>query len=130
MKSYVILNVKRLVAEAEKLSRTERTYWSRGVASLIRDYAEDVLKEHDGEEVTSDEFYKLWDCGNDTLRDAVYGGSYDICNYDIAKRLLSPSEFKKSKEGMRRPNRNEEWLDIEYRAICCAMSKSFLILSK
>ena len=128
--SYVIIDVKRLVAESEKMSRTERTYWSRGVASLIRDYAEEVLSEHDGEELNVQDFYKLWNCGAETLRDAVYGGSYDIWNYDIAKRLCSPSVFKKSKEGMRRPNRYEEWLDVEYSAICCAMSKSFLILSK
>ena len=112
------------------MSRTERSDWSRGVASLIRDYAEEVLSEHDGEELNAQEFYKIWNCGADTLRDAVYGGSYDVWNYDIAKRLCTPSALKKSNEGMRRPNRREEWIDIEYSAICCAMSKSFLILSK
>lgn len=128
MMSYVLIDVKRLVAEAEKMSRTERSYWSRGVASLIRDYGEDVLGEHDGEIISARDFYKIWNCGNDSLRDAVYGGCFDIWNYDIAKRLCTPSELKKSNEGMRRPNRNEEWLDVEIRAMYQAMYKSLDIM--
>lgn len=126
--SYVLIDVKRLVAEAEKLGKSERSYWSRGVASLIRDYGEDVLKEHDGEIISAKDFYKLWNCGNDSLRDAVYSGSFDIWNYDIAKRLCTPSELKKSKEGMRNPNKRENWLDVETRAMYQAMYKSLSIM--
>lgn len=128
MMSYVIIDVKKLVAEAEKMSRTERSYWSRGVASLIRDYAEKVLSEHDGEIISARDFYKLWNCGADSLRDAAYGGSFDIWNYDIAKRLCTPSEFRKNNEGMRNPNKREIWLDVEYRAMYQAMYKSFAIM--
>ena len=126
--SYVLIDVKRLVAEAEKLIKSERSCWSRGVASLIRDYGEDVLGEHDGEIISARDFYKLWNCGAETLRDAVYGGSFDIWNYDIAKRLCTPSELKKSNEGMRRPNKSENWLDVEIRAMYQAMYKSFAIM--
>ena len=130
MMSYVIIDVRRLVAEAEKLSRTERSCWSRGVASLIRDYAEEVLQEHDGETVSNKELFRLWNCGNETLRDAVYYGCFDIWNYDIAKRLCTPSQFKKSKEGMRSPNRCETWLDVEYKAIYRAVCLTYNILAK
>lgn len=126
--SYVLIDVKRLVAEAEKLSRTERSCWNRGVASLIRDYAYEVLEEHDGEIISARDFYKLWNCGAETLRDAVYGGCFDIWNYDIAKRLCTPSELKKSNEGMRRPNKREDWLDVEIRAMYQAMYKSLDIM--
>lgn len=126
----IIIDVKRLVEEAEKLSRTERSCWSRGVASLVRDYAEDVLREHDGETATIKEFDQLWNCGAETLRDAVYGGCFDIWNYDIAKRLCTPSEFKRTKEGMREPNRRETWLDVEYRAICRAVCLAWSISTK
>lgn len=126
--SYVLIDVKRLVAEAEKLSKSERSCWSRGVASLIRDYGEDVLGEHDGEIISARDFYKLWNCGADSLRDAVYGGCFDIWNYDIAKRLCTPSELKKSNEGMRSPNKRENWLDVEIRAMYQAMYKSFAIM--
>ena len=128
MMSYVVIDVKRLVAEAEKMSKSERTYWSRGVASLIRDYGEDVLGEHDGEIISVRDFYKLWNCGNDSLRDAVYGGCFDIWNYDIAKRLCTPSGLKKSNEGMRNPNKREEWIDVELIAVQQAMYKSFAIM--
>lgn len=128
MMSYVLIDVKRLVAEAEKLIKSERSCWGRGVASLISDYAEKVLKEHDGEKVSNKDFFRLWSCGADTIRDAVYGGSFDIYNYDIAKRLCTPSELKKSNEGMRNPNKRENWLDVETRAIYQAMYKSFEIM--
>lgn len=126
--SYVIIDVKRLVAEAEKLSRTERSCWSRGVASLIRDYAENVLGDHDGEIISAIDFYKLWNRGADSLRDAVYGGSFDIWNYDIAKRLCTPSDLKKSNEGMRSPNKRQEWIDVELIAVQQAMYKSLEIM--
>lgn len=126
--SYVLIDVKRLVAEAEKMSKSERSYWSRGVASLIRDYAEEVLQEHDGEIVSARDFYKLWNCGADSLREAVYGGCFDVWNYDIEKRLCTPSELKKSNEGTRRPNKNKNWFDVEIEAMYQAMYKSFAIM--
>lgn len=126
----ITIDVKKLIAEAEKLSKSERSCWSRGVASLIRDYAEEVLHEHDGEEVSNKELFKLWSCGAETLRDAVYGGCFDIWNYDIAHRLCTPSELKKSNEGMRNPNRCETWLDVEYRAIYRAICLTYNILAK
>ena len=128
MMSFILIDVKRLVAEAEKLIKSERSCWSRGVASLIRDYGEDVLGEHDGEIISARGFYKLWHRGNDSLRDAVYAGSFDIWNYDIAKRLCTPSELKKSNEGVRNPNKRENWFDVETRAIYEAMYKSFAIM--
>lgn len=126
----IIIDVKKLIAEAEKMSKTERSCWSRAVASLIRDYAADVLGEHDGETVSNKELFRLWSCGSETLKDAVYGGCFDIWNYDIAKRLCTPSEFKRSNEGMRNPNRRENWLDVEYRAIYRAVCLAYNILSK
>lgn len=124
------IDVKRLVDEAEKLSKSERSYWKRGVATIIRDYAEDVLKEHDGEEVVSNEFYKLWNCGADTLEQSVYGGNYDIWDGDIARRLCTPSELKKKDGGRLEPNATETWLDVELRAVHQAMHKAERILAK
>ena len=46
-----------------------------------------------------------------------YGGCSLIYDGDIAERTCSPSEFKKSREGERRPNANEEWLDVQARAL-------------
>lgn len=46
-----------------------------------------------------------------------YGGSSLIYDYDIAERLCSPSELKRCKEGERAPNANENWLDVQARAL-------------
>lgn len=46
-----------------------------------------------------------------------WGGCSLIYNSDIAERLCSPSEFKKTNCGERRPNSQEEWLDTQARAL-------------
>jgi hypothetical protein len=46
-----------------------------------------------------------------------WGGSALIYDGDIAERLCSPSEYKRSREGERRPNSREEWLDVQARAL-------------
>lgn len=45
------------------------------------------------------------------------GGSSLIYNEDIAARLCTPSELKKTRNGERRPNAREEWLDTQARAL-------------
>ena len=40
-----------------------------------------------------------------------------IYNEDIAERLCTPSELKKTRHGERRPNAREEWLDTQARAL-------------
>ena len=46
-----------------------------------------------------------------------YGGSALISDVDICRRLCSPSEIKKTKNGKRRPNKQENWMDIQARAL-------------
>lgn len=36
---------------------------------------------------------------------------------DIAAALCNPSELKKTRNGERRPNSQEEWLDVQARAL-------------
>ena len=48
------------------------------------------------------------------------GGSSYVYDGDIAKTLCSPSELKKvryKEGGFRKPNRDEEWLDVQARAL-------------
>lgn len=49
-----------------------------------------------------------------------WGGCALIYNGDIAARLCCPSELKKTREGERRPNSREEWLDVQARALAQA----------
>lgn len=47
--------------------------------------------------------------------------SWDGCaliyDGDIARHYCTPSELKKTKNGQRRPNSREEWLDVQARAL-------------
>lgn len=54
-----------------------------------------------------------------------WGGCSLIYNGSIAERLCTPSELKKTRNGERRPNSREEWLDTQARALyqACDMVK-------
>lgn len=46
-----------------------------------------------------------------------WGGCSLIYDSDIAERLCNPSKLKKTRNGERRPNAREEWLDTQARAL-------------
>jgi hypothetical protein len=46
-----------------------------------------------------------------------WGGCSLIYNEDIAKRLCTPSELRKTKNGELQPNKDEQWLDTQARAL-------------
>ncbi|MEG1562512.1 MAG: hypothetical protein RR365_02105 [Bacteroides sp.] len=46
-----------------------------------------------------------------------WGGCADVYDCDICEHLCSPSEQKKRRGGELRPNANEEWLDVQARAL-------------
>jgi hypothetical protein len=54
--------------------------------------------------------------GAESWRAYSYGGCSLVYNADIAERLCSPSEYRKTKEGERAPNSKEAWLDVQARA--------------
>jgi hypothetical protein len=54
--------------------------------------------------------------GAESWRAYSYGGCSLIYDADIAERLCSPSEYRKTKEGERAPNSRETWLDVQARA--------------
>lgn len=55
--------------------------------------------------------------GATSWREYSYGGNSLIYDADIAERLCSPSELKRSLDGKRNPNRRESWLDVQTRAL-------------
>ena len=60
--------------------------------------------------------------GADSWDQYSWGGSALIYDGDIAARLCCPSELKKNRDGERRPNSREEWLDVQARALWQASS--------
>lgn len=110
-------------------ARKDRSAWSKGVTmyalELLEEYQERAA--YEGREVADREEFKAWLLnGADSWESYSYGGSSLIYNGDIAERLCCPSEYKRTREGERRPNSREEWLDVQARALyqaACRLSR-------
>ena len=95
-----------------------RSTWSKGV----KEYAIELLDQlEDTDEITE----KVLLNGAENWESYSWGGCSLIYNEDIAKRLCTQSELKRTKNGERRPNSSEQWLDTQARALYQA---SMLIL--
>lgn len=55
--------------------------------------------------------------GADDWSQYSWGGCSLCYDSDIAERLCTPSELKRKRDGDLRPNRSEEWLDVQARAL-------------
>ena len=55
--------------------------------------------------------------GARSWHDYSWGGCSLIYDRDIANRVCTISELKKTDNGTKRPNRREEWLDVQARAL-------------
>lgn len=98
-----------------------RSAWDRGV----KEYAYELVEGLEVEEIPTDsqELKSLLLNGADTWKQYSWGGCALIYDCDIAKRLCTPSELKKVKGGERKPNRREEWLDVQARALLQAANR-------
>lgn len=94
-------------------ARRDRSAWDRGVTA----YAIDMLADLDGDaELTARTVERTLLNGAPTWHDYSWGGCALIYDADIAERLCTPSELRKTRNGQRRPNAQEEWLDVQARA--------------
>lgn len=107
-------------------ARKDRSAWDKGVTV----YAVDLLDEYqerakfEGREAADRKEFKEWLLnGASTWSEYSWGGSARIYNGDIAKLLCSPSELKRTRNGERRPNSQEEWLDTQARALAQAANR-------
>lgn len=92
----------------------ERSAWRRGV----RQYAIDLLDSFpDYRDITSENCREILLNGAASWKEWAYGGNGLIYDTDIAKRLCSPSEFRKRRGGELEPSSRESWLDVEARAV-------------
>ena len=93
----------------------QKSAWKRGVFA----YAHELAAEAAG---------RTWVKTPKTVEEALLngapswsaysdGGSAFIYDADIAARLCTPSELKRSLDGKRNPNRRERWLDVQARAL-------------
>lgn len=92
-----------------------RSAWNKGVKAYALDILEDMPR--------NVEYGSVAALKADALNGAMnwkqysWGGCSLVYDEDIAKRLCTPSELKKTNNGKRRPNATETWLDVQARAL-------------
>lgn len=108
-----------------------RSAWDRGVNAYALELLE-VLEDrasYEGREPADTKEAREWMMNGARDWSAYsYGGSSLIYDGDIAERLCCPSELRKTRNGERRPNSREEWLDVQARALfqaCNRICKAF-----
>ena len=112
-----------LVKEIKKAldNKKLRSAWDKGVNLYALELLENFNEETDL--VRSPALKKDLLNGADSWEQYSWGGCSLIYNGDIAERLCTPSELKKTKYGERRPNSHEEWLDTQARALFQASNR-------
>ena len=99
---------------------SERSAWARGV----KDYALELLENLESNPSLINEFNEGMPIREKDLLNGAsnwfeysYGGCSSIYNQDIAERLCTPSELKKTRKGNRNPNAREDWMQCQARAL-------------
>lgn len=113
--------IAKIAAELETFKG--RSAWNKGVTLYAWDLLDEIQErtnyEHKEPE-NADELKEYALNGAESWEQYSWGGCALIYNGDIAKRLCSPSELKKTRNGERRPNSCEDWLDTQARALSLA----------
>jgi len=103
-----------------------RSAWGRGVTQ----YALEILDSIDCENVrdlyTRAELERLALNGAESWSQYSQGGCSLIYDADIAERLCTPSELRKTRGGEREPNARESWLQVQARALRQAFGKIWI----
>lgn len=120
-------NIEKLYQSIE--SEKQRFAWDKGVTQYALEMVEQL-----GEQINGGYFEELDLTESKKVRAALlngaanwnqysWGGCSLIYDSDIAERLCSPSELKKTRNGERRTNSREEWLDTQARALFQAANR-------
>lgn len=101
----------------ETISKTvkPRSAWARGVLETAIDILDTVKDDSPSVEISELEGICL--NGAENWKQYSWGGCALICDEGIAERFCSPSELKKvtGVHGLRNPNKQEQWLDVQAR---------------
>lgn len=111
--------------------RKDRSAWSRGVTAYAVDMLQQITDYYKGGYISADDLETLATAeavalnGARNWREYSWGGSALVYDGDIAAALCNPSELKKTRNGERRPNSREEWLDVQARALHQAFRRMY-----
>jgi hypothetical protein len=92
-----------------------RSAWDRGVNAYALELLEEYEQNYGANACAPSEADLL--NGAPNWKEYSWGGCSLIYDGDIAERLCSPSELKKTRNGEKKPNSREEWLDTQARAL-------------
>lgn len=121
-------------ARAALEARKDRSAWDKGVTVYALELLGDLAESADGGYIDADDLASRRLVVRAMLNGASdwgqysWGGSSLIYNGDIAARLCCPSELRKTRNGERRPNGQEEWLDVQARALSQAAARALRAL--
>lgn len=111
--------------------RKDRSAWGRGVTAYSVDMLQQIADYYNGGYISADDLETLAAAeavalnGARNWREYSWGGSALVYDGDIAAALCTPSELKKTRNGERRPNSMEEWLDVQARALHQAFRRMY-----
>lgn len=111
---------------AELEAHKDRSAWGRGVNAYALELVEELRERaaYEGRNPEPGKECREWMLnGAQDWAQYSWGGSSLIYDGDIAERLCTPSELKKTRHGERRPNSREEWLDTQARALTQACNR-------
>lgn len=111
---------------AELEAHKDRSAWGRGVNAYALELMEELRERaaYEGRNPEPGKECREWMLnGAQDWNQYSWGGSSLIYDGDIAERLCTPSELKKTRHGERRPNSREEWLDTQARALAQACNR-------
>ena len=101
----------------------QRSAWDRGVSTYALELVEQLDEAISGgwfdeENLAAPKMLeKALLNGARDWKEYSYGGYSLIYDGDIAERLCTPSELKKTRGGERNPSNRETWLDVQARAL-------------
>lgn len=119
-----------LTASRERIEREpQRSAWNKGVNLYAFELLDSLEESAEGGYLHAEDL-----ADRKTRKKAMLNGAHDwsefswggcslIYDPDIAERLCTPSELKKTRNGERRPNSREEWLDTQARALFQASAR-------
>ena len=95
-----------------------RSAWSKGVKEYAYMLLDNIFLHSDYKSITNfKSLHKALLKGTPNWKMFSRGGYALIYDEDIAENLCSPSKLKKCKNGMLRPSKKEQWLDVQARAL-------------
>jgi hypothetical protein len=102
------------------IKRKERSAWDRGVTEYAQELLTDLEMNVDiyPDDISNARLFEraLLNGASDWAQYS-WGGCSLIYDGQIANRLCTMTELKKTANGMKRPNAREEWLDVQARAL-------------